>query len=80
MPCRPFPGASPTCLWPARGGYTDSLFLPFARLRLITFLPPLVAIRTRKPCVRFLLVLLNVVNVFFIFFAPVRFNKPRYKP
>jgi len=51
--------------------YTESLFLPFARLRLITFLPPLVAIRTRKPWVRFLLVLLNVVNVFFIFFAPV---------
>lgn len=49
------------------GGYTDSLFLPFARLRLITFLPPLVAIRTRKPWVRFLFVLLNVVNVFFIF-------------
>jgi len=66
MPCRPFPGASPTILWSALGGYTDSLFLPFARRRLITALPPLVAIRTRKPWVRFRLVLLNTVNVFFI--------------
>jgi hypothetical protein len=80
MPCRPFPGASPTSLWPAHGGYTDSLFLPFARLRLRTSLPPLVAIRTRKPWVRFLLVLLNVVNVFFIVCAPVLINEFRYKP
>jgi hypothetical protein len=64
--CRPFPGASPASLWPARGGYTDSFFLPLARLRLMTSLPPLVAIRTRKPWVRFRLVLLNTVNVFFI--------------
>jgi hypothetical protein len=63
---RPFPGASPKRPWPARGGYTASLFLPFARLRLSTALPPRVAIRTRKPWVRFRLVLLNVVNVFFI--------------
>ena len=75
MPCRPFPGASPTSLWPARGGYTDSLFLPFARLRLRTSLPPLVAILTRKPWVRFLLVLLKVVNVFFIVCAPVLINE-----
>jgi hypothetical protein len=47
-------------------GYTASLFLPFARLRLRTARPPRVAIRTRKPWVRFRLVLLNTVNVFFI--------------
>jgi hypothetical protein len=47
-------------------GYTASLFLPFARRRLSTSLPPRVAIRTRKPWVRFRLVLLNTVNVFFI--------------
>jgi hypothetical protein len=46
--------------------YTASLFLPFARRRLRTALPPRVAIRTRKPWVRFRLVLLNTVNVFFI--------------
>jgi hypothetical protein len=39
-----------------------------------------VAIRTRKPWVRFLLVLLNVVNVFFIVQTPVQINKFCHKP
>jgi hypothetical protein len=50
--------------------YTASLFLPFARRRLRTSLPPRVDIRTRKPWVRFRLVLLNTVNVFFIVLIP----------
>jgi hypothetical protein len=50
--------------------YTASLFLPLARRRLRTSLPPRVDIRTRKPWVRFRLVLLNTVNVFFIVSNP----------
>ncbi len=37
--------------------YTANLFLPFARLALITFLPFLLFILARKPCVLFLRVL-----------------------
>ena len=36
---------------------TDRRFRPLALLRLMTSLPPLVRIRTRKPCVRLRLVL-----------------------
>ena len=39
--------------------YTESFFLPFARLLFMTSLPALVAMRERKPCVRFLLRLLG---------------------
>lgn len=60
--------------------YTVSLFLPFARLLLRTALPPFVAIRTRKPWVRFILVLLKFVNVFFIVWTPVKINKFAYRP
>lgn len=56
---------------PARN-YTASRFLPFARLRLRTALPPFVAMRTRKPWVRFFFVLLKFVNVFFIVSTPVK--------
>jgi hypothetical protein len=54
--------------------YTVSLFLPFARLLLRTARPPLVAIRTRKPWVRFIFVLLKFVNVFFIVDDPDKNN------
>jgi hypothetical protein len=59
--------------------YTVSFFLPFARLLLRTALPPFVAIRTRKPWVRFILVLLKFVNVFFIVWTPVKINKFFYR-
>ena len=58
--------------------YAESLFLPFALLRLRTALPPAVAIRALKPCVRFLLRLLGW-NVLFITIHPYEilreFNK-----
>jgi hypothetical protein len=60
--------------------YTVNFFLPFARLLLSTALPPFVAIRTRKPWVRFILVLLKFVNVFFIVWSPVKINKFAYRP
>ena len=77
---RPFPGAWTTSLWPSHVDYTVSLFLPFARLLLRTALPPFVAIRTRNPWVRFILVLLKFVNVFFIVWTPVKINKFAYRP
>lgn len=39
--------------------YAESLRRPFALLALITALPPRVAMRARKPCVRFRLRLLG---------------------
>ena len=63
---RPFPRGLHDLPLALLRAYTVSFFLPFARLRLRTALPPLVAIRTRKPWVRFILVLLKFVNVFFI--------------
>ncbi len=39
--------------------YGTKRFLPLRLLALITFLPPLVAIRARKPCLRFLEILLG---------------------
>jgi hypothetical protein len=78
MPYRPFPGARP--IHRSRAGYTVNLFLPFARLLLRTARPPLVAIRTRNPCVRFIFVLLKFVNVFFIVWSPVQINKFSHKP
>jgi hypothetical protein len=60
--------------------YTVSLFRPLARRRLRTRLPPLVAMRTRKPWVLFLFVLLNAVRFFFIYPSPVQFNKLPCKP
>lgn len=60
--------------------YTVSLFLPFARLLLRTARPPFVAIRTRKPWVRFIFVLLKFVNVFFIVWTPVKIIKLVYRP
>jgi hypothetical protein len=52
--------------------YTVNLFLPFARLRLRTSLPPLVDILTRKPWVLFRFVLLKFVRFFFIHCTPVK--------
>jgi hypothetical protein len=77
-------GASPLsrgldCLSRQRD-YTVSLFLPLARLLLKTALPPFVAIRTRKPWVRFILVLLKFVSVFFIVRTPIKINKFFYRP
>jgi hypothetical protein len=69
MPYRPFPGSARPAFGPP-ADYTASRFLPFARLLLRTALPPLVAIRTRKPWVRFIFVLLKFVNVFFIICDP----------
>ena len=46
--------------------HTASLFLPLALLRFNTSLPPLVAMRTRKPCVLFLLVFEKFVRFFFM--------------
>jgi hypothetical protein len=60
--------------------YTVRLFRPLARRRLRTRLPPLVAIRTRKPWVLFLFVLLNAVKFFFIYPSPVQCNKLLRKP
>jgi hypothetical protein len=65
MPYRPFPGSARIPFGPS-ADYTVSRFRPFARLRLRTARPPLVAIRTRKPWVRFIFVLLKFVNVFFM--------------
>lgn len=42
---------------PLRADQTARLFLPFARLRLITSRPEALLMRTRKPCVLFLLLL-----------------------
>jgi hypothetical protein len=41
----------------SRADQTARFFLPFARLRLITSRPDALLIRTRKPCVLFLLLL-----------------------
>ena len=79
MPYRPFPGAARSAFGPP-AGYTVNLFLPFARLLLRTARPPLVAIRTRNPWVRFIFVLLKFVNVFFIVLTPVKINKFSHKP
>jgi len=74
--CMVFRVASPLSGGPAdrfgsrHFGYRQIFFLPLARLRLSTALPPRVAIRTRKPWVRFRLVLLNTVNVFFMIDSP----------
>jgi hypothetical protein len=54
--------------------YAASLFLPFARLLLSTALPPLVAMRTRKPCVLFLFVFDLFVKFFFIKRLPSEFR------
>lgn len=50
--------------------YTESFFLPLARLRLMTFCPPGALILSRKPCVllRFLLCGLYVVYVILLSF------------
>ncbi len=69
MPYHPFPGFSRLAFGPS-ADYTVSRFLPFARLLLRTARPPLVAIRTRKPWVRFIFVLLKFVSVFFIVCDP----------
>jgi hypothetical protein len=79
MPYHPFPGSARPAFGPP-ADYTASRFLPFARLLLRTARPPLVAIRTRKPCVRFIFVLLKFVNVFFIVWSPVKINKFAYRP
>ncbi len=73
MPYRPFPGSARLAFGPP-SDYTVSRFLPFARLLLRTARPPLVAIRTRKPWVRFIFVLLKFVNVFFIVCDPDKIN------
>ena len=69
----PLSGVCPTAFGPP-ADYTVSRFLPFARLLLRTARPPLVAIRTRKPWVRFIFVLLKFVNVFFIVCDPGKMN------
>ncbi len=59
---RPAPRQLSTCFYVrARFGGTTTvnLFLPFALRRLRTFLPPGVAIRARKPCVRLRFMLLG---------------------
>jgi len=73
MPYHPFPGSARPAFGPP-GDYTVSRFLPFARLLFRTARPPLVAIRTRKPWVRFIFVLLKFVNVFFIIYDPVKMS------
>ena len=49
----------PTLAVPSHLDQTVSLFLPFALLRLITLRPDLVRMRTKKPWVLFLRVLLG---------------------
>ena len=64
-----------------KGTYTTASRLrPLALLRLRTARPPLVAIRTRNPWVRFFFVLLKFVSVFFIVWTPVEINKLSHKP
>ena len=73
MPSRPFPGSARRAFGPS-ADYTVNRFLPFARLLLSTARPPLVAIRTRNPWVRFIFVLLKFVSVFFIICDPGKMN------
>ena len=73
MQYRPSPGSTRPAFGPS-ADYTVSRFLPFARLLFKTALPPLVAIRTRKPWVRFIFVLLKFVNVFFMICDSAKMN------
>lgn len=56
-PVELFTGFYPGKMFDLRDGYTASLFLPFALLAAMTFLPFLVFILVLNPCVLFLGVL-----------------------
>jgi len=72
-PIELFTGLYPSKMFDLSDGYTASLFLPFALLAAMTFLPFFVFILVLKPCVLFLGVLWGWY-VLFIFHDPSFFH------
>lgn len=74
---RPHKGKCPVPLYQCRAYplHTESLLLPFARLRAKTFLPPDVFIRARNPCFLIPFILVGVLKHFFIMGVIVTQNR-----